>query len=179
METAFTLDRQPPRDINEIRQATNLRKGVNDYFLFGIFFMTAILFPIALSIPFVIKTAKGIPWFEYIFSLIFFEGIGLLMVSYSQRIYKRRLNALKNGRVIEGKVVEHQRKFNPFKSSRDYSAVIEYTMPDGTDKIITVVSSNNEIYDRLPIGLAIPGLFDEKTNSAFFPVEIDIVLHFR
>lgn len=169
------ISQETPRDesvFNEIRITKGLEKKymLAVFLMFGGIVMLALNFlpPFDLSIL-LFKSAIG-------FSLIV---IGALITFATNYKVKGRKKALSKGKLTEGMVIAHNRKFNPTSSKKHYVVVVKYFDETG-ENIEEIKSSSKEIFDLLPMDTKTPGILTDLPNyRVFFPAEVGVKLQIK
>lgn len=169
----LALDEKRPRNIDLIRKALPLYKGVRPYYFFGIFSLLAPLIPMVFMLANPPDFKLG--WGPIVFSIFAFELIAFLMLFQGNKIYIRRLRALVEGVEVEATVVKQGKNFVFWKSSRNYNLHIAFEYQNKKQQIV-VESSQKQLHQDFPTGSKILGLYDAKREAICFPIEFGILL---
>ncbi len=158
MVKEITIEKAVPRSLSNDRP--NFKKGLELNLFFGLFLTIggAALFLLS----------------SFAFQL-FYPGLFLLLIGVFGFIVSRnavskiqlRKQLFINGELVSAKVLKHGRKFNIFKSQKDYTVTVECR---DTKKQIELVSSKFLLLELLPIEAEIIGF--KKGLDYFFPQEI-------
>lgn len=172
MKKTIMLTKNSPRDIASVSKQARLNKGILAYFIFGYFFMLTIIIPIIFIA--MIPGEKNIPFGGLIVSILFFEGIGIMLLFTGKKKLGKRIDSIRNGIVIKAKVISQSREFVFWKSVRDFSVILEIEEQSGKVYNTKIQSGNWQFHNELPIGSSLYGLKNPKTGSVFFPAEIGL-----
>jgi uncharacterized protein YneF (UPF0154 family) len=158
MVKEISIKRAIPRSLSKDRP--NFKKGLELNLFFGLFF-----------------TIGGAALFLMsAFALhLFYPGLFLLLIGVFGFIISRKAVAkiqlrkqlFINGELVSAKVLKHGRKFNLFKSQKDYTVTIECI---DTKKQLELVSGKFLLTELLPVNSEIIGF--KKELDYFFPQEI-------
>ena len=98
------------------------------------------------------------------------------MVFINNLRVKSRKSALRNGKAIEGTIIDHGRKLNPTSSKRYFTVTIKYQTELGDDNFI-IKSSDKNIFNELPLqGKTLGILTNLPKYKVFFPAEVGVKL---
>ena len=103
---------------------------------------------------------------------------GGIIVAITNAKVNSRKKALRNGKIVEGTVVEHGRKLNPTSSKKYFTVTIQYPTSDGNgDAITTIKSSRKDFFELLPLNSKTIGIETNLTKyKVFFPIEVGVKL---
>jgi hypothetical protein len=170
MRPAYIFPADPPRDIRSY--GLNIHRGLAPFYFFGIFFMAAPAVPAVFFLA--LDPARGGGIGRLAFSVAVFFTAGCLILAAGVKKAGRRKAAFMNGSVVRGRILRHGRRFAFWKSSKDYTATVEYSAEGGGTKTHIVASGSRDLYAALPVGKEISGFYDSRTGSAFFPDETGV-----
>jgi hypothetical protein len=174
----ITIPNKPPRDFKKENIKIPFQKGLIGYYFYGSILTGLML--MVFSLLWMGPHEPGLITFKI--SASFCSGlIGFLMIKSAHKKYISRINAFKNGEILTGKIINHGRKFVPWKSFRDYTVTVEIKMKNSEtnqaeNSIIqhVIQSSRDTLHDELPVGSQTAVLFDGNSGGIFVPIEVGI-----
>ncbi|MDF1673905.1 MAG: hypothetical protein P1U41_10380 [Vicingaceae bacterium] len=149
-----------PRDLTTFNESFS--KGLRLKQFFGYFFLVAAIMLILISVLILKMAAPAI-----IFLLV--AGMGYYMISKINKKIKLRKEVFNKGSVVKAKVESHERKFNPFKSNKDFMIRIKPVTNDNSTTY-TIINTSENLWAVSPIGAEIIGLYFD--GDYFFGEEI-------
>ncbi len=102
-----------------------------------------------------------------VISVVVFAGVGLLLIRKATRIRRRNRAAQESGISTNATVVQHERAFNIFSSTRYYVLVLQ--VDNENNQVLTrFKSSSCALFDKYPVGTTIPVLFHRASGAVVF-----------
>src|SRR4030042_1581804 len=112
----------PPRDHRLFKKLLHINKGLTGYYFYSIVnLLTCILILLSAFFP---PNDPGMVFFKIVAGVGIFGFIAFFSFNLAFNIYKERKDAFKNGIKLTAKIVNHKRKFVPWKSSRNYCVIL-------------------------------------------------------
>ncbi len=149
MFTPIVISETIPRIVPETKIPFSV--GLKSSMFFGYFFLLGSLLLVVIT------------WFQLslvipgIFFFIVSIGAFLLIKKTKSTIQKRK-KTFTNGSIVKAKVIRHEKEFNFFKSSPDYSLMLQ----QNNHPPFKVVFNNKSIWKNNPVGQTLTGLrFDD------------------
>jgi hypothetical protein len=177
MSEIIVIPEEPPRNPLDFKEKIDLKKGLRAGFFYGYFFLVGI--GLCILSTFFPPYEPGLIFFKVAGGSAFFGLLSYLFLSNVRRRYKSRLAAFCSGRFIEGTVARHDRVFSPWKSKRDYTVTVEFSLEGGNKLTRQIQSAREEIQRQLPLGSKVDALLDGNTRSVFIPMEIGVAIRSR
>jgi len=170
----IAISKNPPREkgtFEEIRVSKGIEK--NYIIAAGLMFLGVILI-VAMFLP---PYELGLAIFQGMMAALLIAA-GTIIVGITNMKVKSRKKALRNGKIVEGTIVEHGRKLNPTSSKRYFTITVQYPTPDGNgDAITTIKSSKKDIFELLPLNSKTIGIATNLSKyKVFFPIEVGVNL---
>lgn len=159
------LKTRPPRDLKTIQREIDLRAGLWVYRFFGYAF--AIGAVVVAGSSFMPPYEPGLIVVRVFGGLFVFGGLAVLLLRSSQRTYRSRVRALRDGVMVHATVVRHSRKFVFWKSKRDYVVAVDFEH-NGAHQSARIQSSNADLLEALPPGSTVTGFFDPESTQSLF-----------
>jgi|GEM_PF-6749227 len=102
-----------------------------------------------------------------VISVVVFAGVGLLLIRKATSIRRRNRAAQESGISTNATVVQHERAFNIFSSTRYYVLVLQ--VDNENNQVLTrFKSSNSALFDKYPVGSTITVLFHRESSAVVF-----------
>lgn len=166
----ITLQKHPPRSLEEMHPHMNLKKGLAWYTILGYGFVIGPL--LSLTSAFIMNKAFiqsiGIGILGYLIG----PAVGILLIRYANKIYHHRRQTVANGTNVHATVLKKGRKFNPFSSTQWYSLTVSFVDASEKEKSHTITSSNRDLHVVYEIGDSLLGFENPHTQLPFFPAQL-------
>ena len=165
----ISVPRNPPRNVSAFRGKIDFRQGLRGWYfscwlmmLFGGMLLAAAALP-----PF----EPGLIMFKLSAACMSF-GAGVLLLVRTGRIVRSRVSAFEKGAIVSAEVLSHERVFVPWKSSRDYAAVL--VIPSRNGAVRRTIRSSRDLTLDLPLNSSVSVFFNEMTDDLFVPAEAGV-----
>lgn len=170
-----TISRETPRE-ESIFDEIRITKGLEKKYMIAVFLMFGGIVMLALN--FLPPQEISIILFKTIIGFGLIAAGTLITFSTNYKVKGRR-KALAKGRLTEGMIISHDRKFNPTSSKKYYVVTIKYFDETG-ENIEELKSSSKEIYENMPLNTKTPGILTKLPNyKVFFPAEVGVKLQIQ